>query len=70
MACDGGTHSRNTARTKPCTIAGRWSDKGTFARVMAGLATDHGEQKTVMIDATYLKTHRTATSMDVSSEGQ
>ena len=29
----------------------RWSDKGVFARIMAGLAAAHGEQKTVMIDA-------------------
>lgn len=27
----------------------RWSDKGIFARVMAGLAANHGEEKTVMI---------------------
>ena len=31
--------------------------------MMAGLAADHGEKTTVMIDATYLKVHRTATSM-------
>lgn len=43
----------------------RWSDKGVFARMMAGLAAEHGEEKTVMIDATYLKAHRTATSMGV-----
>ena len=43
----------------------RWSDKGIFARMMAGLAAGHGEEKTVMIDATYLKAHRTATSMGV-----
>ncbi|SFD20394.1 hypothetical protein SAMN04488094_12022 [Tropicimonas isoalkanivorans] len=30
---------------------------------MAGLAAEHGEEKTVMIDATYLKAHRTATSL-------
>ena len=41
----------------------RWSEKGIFARMMAGLAAEHGERKTVMIDATYLKAHRTATSM-------
>ena len=41
----------------------RWSEKGIFARMMAGLAAEHGEEKTVMIDATYLKAHRTATSM-------
>ena len=33
----------------------RWSDKGIFAKMMMGLAADHGEEKTVMIDATYLK---------------
>ena len=43
----------------------RWSDKGVFARIMAGLAAEHVEQTTVMIDATYLKAHRTATSMCV-----
>ena len=43
----------------------RWSDKGVFARMMAGLAAEHGEEKTVMIDATYLKAHRTATSLGV-----
>ncbi len=37
--------------------------KGIFARMMAGLAADHGEKTTVMIDATYLKVHRAATSM-------
>jgi transposase len=47
----------------------RWSDKGIFARMMAGLAAEHGEQKTVMIDATYLKAHRTATSMGVKKGG-
>ena len=30
----------------------RWSDKGIFARMMVGLAADHDEQTTVMIDAT------------------
>ena len=38
----------------------RWSDKGIFARIMVGLAAAHGEEKTAMIDATYLKAHRTA----------
>ena len=47
----------------------RWSDKGVFARLMAGLAAEHGEQKTVMIDATYLKAHRTATSMAAKKGG-
>ena len=33
------------------------------------LAANHGEEKTVMIDATYLKAHRTATSMGVKKGG-
>ena len=41
----------------------RWSDKGIFAQMMLG------EEKTVMIDATYLKAHRTATSMGVKKGG-
>lgn len=47
----------------------RWSEKGIFARMMAGLAAKHGEEKTVMIDATYLKAHRTATSMAAKKGG-
>lgn len=47
----------------------RWSDKGIFARVMVGLPVDHGEEKTVMFDATYLKAHRTSTSMGVKKGG-
>ena len=47
----------------------RWSDKGAFAKMMAGLASKHGEKKTVMIDATYLKAHRTASSLGVKKGG-
>ena len=47
----------------------RWSEKGIFARMMAGLAAEHGEEKTVMIDATYLKAHRTATNLGVKKGG-
>ena len=36
---------------------------------MMGLAAEHGEEKTVMIDATYLKAHRTATSMGMKKGG-
>lgn len=36
--------------------------------MMVGLAADHGE-KTVMIDATYLKAHRTASSLGVKKGG-
>jgi len=51
------------------TLYNRWSDKGIFAQMMVGLAAGHSEQKTVMIDATYLKAHRTATSMGVKKGG-
>jgi hypothetical protein len=37
--------------------------------MIAGLAVNHGEQKTAMIDATCLKAHRTATSLSVKKEG-
>ena len=37
--------------------------------MMVGLAAKRGEQKTVMIDATYLKAHRTATSMVAKKGG-
>ena len=38
----------------------RWSEKGNFAQMLVGSAADHGKEKTVMIEATYLKAHRTA----------
>lgn len=47
----------------------RWSDKGVFARMMEGLAAESPERKTVMIDATYLKAHRTATSLRLKKGG-
>ena len=40
----------------------RWSGMWVFARIMEGLAA---EPKTVMIKATYLKAHRTASSLRV-----
>jgi transposase len=53
----------------------RWGDKGVFARMMEGLASEAATPKTVMIDVSghallvracprkYLKAHRTATSL-------
>lgn len=43
----------------------RWREKGIFAEMLIGLAADHGEEKTVMIDDTYLKPHRKASSLAV-----
>ena len=47
----------------------RWSDNGVFARIMVGLAAQSAEYKTIMIDATYLKAHRTASSLCVKKGG-
>jgi len=41
----------------------RWSDAGVFARIMTGLAAEAPDNKTISIDATYLKAHRTASSL-------
>ena len=48
----------------------RWSDKGIFIQMMEGLAVpEAAEHKTIMIDATYLKAHRTASSLCVKKGG-
>ena len=43
----------------------RWGEMGVFLRMMEGLAAEGADPKTVMIDATYLKAHRTASSLRV-----
>ena len=43
----------------------RWSDKGVFVAMMDGLSAKGAAHKTIMIDATYLKAHRTASSLGV-----
>ena len=43
----------------------RWGERGVFLRMMEGLAAAGAAPKTVMIDATYLKAHRTASSLRV-----
>lgn len=48
------------------TLYNRWKrrgEMGVFGRMMEGLAAQGAEPKTVMIDATYLKAHRTASSL-------
>ncbi len=41
----------------------RWDDMGIFMRMMDGLSAAKTEPQTIMIDATYLKAHRTASSL-------
>ena len=43
----------------------RWSDKGVFLAMMDGLSAKGTERKTIMIDATYLKAHLTASSLGI-----
>ncbi len=41
----------------------RWSRMGVFARMLTELAAEGREPGTLMIDATHLKAHRTASSL-------
>jgi transposase len=43
----------------------RWSEVGVFTRMMEGLSAQRAEPQTVMIDATYLKTHGTASNLEI-----
>jgi transposase len=47
----------------------RWSRMGVFARIMEGLAAEQADCRTIMIDATYLKAHRTASSLRLQKGG-
>ena len=41
----------------------RWSRMGVFARMLSELSAEGRERGTLMIDATHLKAHRTASSL-------
>ena len=41
----------------------------SFRRDMEGLAAEHSDHRAIMIDATYLKAHRTASSLRVKKGG-
>ena len=47
----------------------RWSEKGIFARMLLELAHESDATDTLMIDATHLKTHRTASSLGLKKGG-
>ncbi len=47
----------------------RWSDKGIFARMLLELADHSSQTDTLMIDATHLKAHRTASSLGLKKGG-
>lgn len=46
-----------------------WSRAGVFARIMTELAAEGQDTAVVMIDATHLKVHRTASSLAVQKGG-
>ena len=41
----------------------RWSERGIFTHILLELSKDSDRTDTLMIDATYLKAHRTASSL-------
>jgi hypothetical protein len=43
----------------------RWGERGAFVPMVEGLAAASATPKTIMIDATYLKTRRTVSSLRV-----
>jgi len=47
----------------------RWSDMGIFAKILMGLTEQAPDNKTISIDATYLKAHRTASSLRLKKGG-
>ena len=47
----------------------RWSDKGIFARMLLELSAQSAQTGTLMIDATHLKAHRTASSLGLKKGG-
>tara|TARA_R110002049_G_scaffold124443_2_gene279871 strand:- start:5659 stop:6006 length:348 start_codon:yes stop_codon:yes gene_type:complete len=47
----------------------RWNDKGIFARMLLELPAESEATDTLMIDATHLKAHRTASSAGLKKGG-
>ena len=47
----------------------RWSDMGVFARIMIGTAAEAPDNQTFSIDITYLKAHRTSSSLRLKKGG-
>lgn len=56
----------------PRILYNRWKrcgDMGGFARMMVGLVSKGGQQKVVLIDATYRKAQRTASNLLAKKRG-
>lgn len=52
-----------------CNRWKRWGDKGVFARIREGLASEGREEEVVMIDVTHLTAHRRASSLRAKKGG-
>lgn len=52
-----------------CNRWKRWSEKRVFARLLLETADQGSDTDTLMIDATHLKTHRTASSLGLKKGG-
>ena len=64
IAFDGAMHPARMAPPKTLyNCWKRWGDKSIFVRMREGLASEAAFPKSVMIDATDLKAHHTATSL-------
>lgn len=83
MVYAGAMRPPRMVRPRRCTAAGsapshtckhvlpvNGSDMGVFARIMMGLAEQAPDNKTISIDATYLKAHRTASSLRLKKGGE
>jgi len=53
-----------------CNHWKRWGAMGIFARLMDGLAAGRLDHQAIMIDATYLKARRTASSLRMKKGAQ
>jgi hypothetical protein len=70
MGCGGVMHPRSMGLLRLFDNRWkRWSDMGVFARIMTGLAAEAPDNQTISIDATYLKAHRTASSLRLKKGG-
>ena len=69
MGYAGLMHLKNTVHTRRSTTVGSDGVIWVFARIMMGLAAQEPDNSTISIDATYLKAHRTASSLWVKKGG-
>jgi hypothetical protein len=62
MGCGGGGAQRLCTAQDAVQPVETVKERGVFLRIMEGLATADAQPKTIMIEATCLKAHRTASA--------